>query len=933
MLALLFTDIEGSTALVHALGERYPAQLEAQRRILRAAFAAHGGIEVDAEGDAFFAVFRSVKSAVAAVVQAQRELQSFAWPAGHPLRVRMGLHCGEPALTSEGYVGIDVHRGARLMSAGHGGQVLLSGAAATLVDDLSHGLELRDRGEHRLKNLPRPEHIFELCIPDLFHDFPALQTLDNYAHNLPADLPPILGREREIENLRGLIEGGARLTTLLGPGGTGKTRLSLEIAALTLEMWQDGVFFVALAPVSQPDAALSPSLVEDAVAGAVARVLGVRDDGSQSVQDRLVAHLKTRKMLLVLDNFEHLIVGTAVVARWLKECPHLQLLATSRVPLHLAGEQEIQVAPLALPRRKHLLDAASLSQFSAVALFIERARAVKPDFSVDEKNAPAIAEICARLDGLPLAIELAAARVKLLPVATMMTRLEKSLSFLVGGPRDVAARQQTLRAAIAWSFDLLADDEKRLFRRLAIFRGGFGFESAELVCAEPVGEGDVPLDVFEGISALLNQSLLVVRDEVDGQARFGMLETIREFALEELDAVGEGEALRERHLAWCLAETDERDAEMHFDLRHSLLLFESDADNWRAAWNWSIGARPEAALQLSAVAALLWNRIGGTSENYERLEASLRAAPSGNADCRCRALHFLIQAERSRANWQRYGVWLEQLEILAREEQLLEYQAIALDQRMWDEVGANRIEAALQHCNAIVELRAACLQQAKTGALGQIEIERCQNELDDALILQVEILAKAGHEAEAWALMEKCLTAKRASNDVGGLTFGLYKYAQLLADTGHIAEARQIFEEVVSRAEDSGDRSLMLAWYRHYAAKMALHQGDLVRGREMVQGSYAIFHENSAALGFRFTVYILTWLHGLEENWPLVALTLGAGSATNPSGYPDDWRTVLETQEKGARAALGESEFNAQHAAGASLSPLEAIAAALEGIA
>jgi predicted ATPase/class 3 adenylate cyclase len=631
MLALLFTDIEGSTALLHALGEEYPPQLEAHHRILRACFAAHGGVEVDTQGDSFFVVFRSVRSAVAAVVQAQHELYAFAWPPGHPLRVRMGLHCGEPMVTSQGYVGVDLHRTARLMSAGHGGQVLLSGAAAELVGDLAPGCELRDRGEHRLKDLPRPEHIFELCIDGLPCEFAPLRTLDNRPHNLPAHLSPILGRGREVEEVRALLESGQSLATLLGPGGTGKTRLALEVAASMLGLWEDGVFFVPLAPVPMPDATLPPEAVEDAIAGAVARELGLRDDGTHSahgVAERLLAHLKERKMLLVLDNFEHLIGGAAIVSRWLSSCSGLQILATSRVPLHLRGEQEIPVSPLALPRRKPLPDAAALSQYAAVALFIERARAVRPEFRVDEANAPAIAEICVRLDGLPLAIELAAARIKLLSPATMLARLEKSLSFLIGGARELSARQQTLRAAIAWSYDLLGEDEKRLFRRLGVFRGGFSFESAEHVCTAPVGQSEDALDVFEGVSSLLNQSLLLRCDEADGQPRFGMLETIREFALEKLDAEGEGDELRGRHLDWCIERAEKLDAQSQHDLRSGLRLFEAEADNWRAAWNWSIGARPEDALRMAGEATLLWNRIGGTAEHYERLEASLTPRPT-----------------------------------------------------------------------------------------------------------------------------------------------------------------------------------------------------------------------------------------------------------------------------------------------------------------
>ncbi len=928
VLALLFTDIEGSTALLHALGEHYAAQLEAHRRILREAFAAHKGIEVDMQGDSFFAVFRSVKNAVNAMAQAQRDLHTHPWPTGHLLRVRMGLHCGEPTPTKEGYIGADVHRGARVMSAGHGGQMLLSGAAASLLSDLTSGWQLHDRGEHRLKDLPRLEHLWELCLPDLPCEFAPLRTLDHRSHNLPARLSPLLGRGQEMEAIGALLSSGARLTTLLGPGGTGKTRLSLEVAATTLELWEDGVWFVPLAPVSPPDATLPPSVVEDAVAGALTRELGLRDNGTQGVQEQLLAHLQTRQMLLVLDNFEHLSSGAGVVARWLAACPKLQILVTSRVALRLNGEQEIPVAPLALPSRKPFPDVAALSQYAAVALFIERARAVKPDFTVNEANAPAIAEICTQLDGLPLAIELAAARIKLLPPATMLSRLGRSLSFLIGGPRDVAARQQTLRAAIAWSYDLLKGDEKRLFRRLGVFRGGFGFDSAEQVCAVAVDDAS-PLDVFEGVSSLLDQSLLLRRDEVDGQARFGMLETIREFALEQLDASGEGELLRKRHLNWCFEQAEERDAQMRFDLRGALRGFEVEADNWRAAWNWSITAQPEEALRLASGTALLWNRIGGLTEHFERLHASLRAAPDGDTKSRCRALHFLVQAHRNRANWTSYHARLEELEALAEKAELPEFGAVALDQRMWDEVGRGHFDQALKQSAEVVELRQKCVEQARSEGLGEREIERCEIELNDSMILQVEILAKAGRLDEAWELMERSLALKRASRDEGGLIFGLNKLAQLLADTGRFAEARPIFEEVVRRTEEIGDRSVLLAWYRHDAALMALHEGDSTRARELLHAAYGVFKENGASQGFGLMLHILAYLGGLEENWPLVARTIGAGDAVRGAPYPDDWRTRLQAQEDAARAALGDEEFELQRAVGRRLDPQTAIEAAL----
>lgn len=975
-LALVFTDIEGSTRLLQALGPQYPAQLAAHRRILRACFAAHCGVEVDTQGDSFFAVFGAVRDAIAAVVQAQRELHAFDWPVGFPLRVRIGLHCGEPEPTGEGYVGLDLHRCARLMGSGHGGQILLSGEAAHEAAQEAgarmNGAELRDMGEHHLKGLPHPERIFELRVNGLCADFPPLRTIDNRPHNLPALGSPIVGREREIADLRAQLQAGANLITLLGPGGTGKTRLALAVAAATRDLWPDGVFFVPLAPIAAPtkedlannDLACN-NAIEDSIADAVARALGLRDDGSQTVAQRLPLHLKERKMLLVLDNFEHLVSGAKVVAKWRECCPHLAILATSRIPLHLRGERQFPVMPLALPecetsqdrrtrhkrRTRHELPALSerrtmhkrrtifgvttLARFSALALFAERARAVKPDFALTEANVAAIIEICARLDGLPLAIELAAARIKLLSPAALLGRLDNSLTFLTGGVRDGLGHHQTLRAAIGWSYDLLDDDGKRLFRRLSVFRGGFDLEGAEQVCAAPVGaesRADA-LDVFEGVASLLDQSLLMRRDKTEGEPRFLMLETIRQFALEKLDESGESAAIHERHLRWCQGATDARNAEMRGDFGRALRLFRDETDNWRSAWNWSLGAHPDAALQLAATAALLWNRAGNTSENYQRLESSLRAAPDGEAKYRGRALQYLIQTDRNRADWERYSAHLRQLEALAQQADLPEFAAIALDQRMWDAVGSKEAAKALEQGETILLLRRECVERARLERLDAAEIARCEDELLDAMILHVEVLFGAGEMEAAWPLMETSLTAKRTSGDAGGLNLALCKYAQLLALDGRHDEARAVAEELVRRVQALGDRSLSLAFYLHDAAEIVLQQGDLARARELLSASYAVCKENVSAMGFLLILRDLTALHAQTGHWDLFARLMGAMDITgdwNSSTLADASELPPDANECAARAALGHEEFEAQRIVGMRMGPHPTIEAALQ---
>ena len=923
-LALVFTDIESSTRLLQALGSQYAEQLAAHRRILRACFAAHCGVEVDAQGDAFFAVFREINDAIRAVVRAQRELHAYPWPAGFPLRVRIGLHCGEPTPTAEGYVGLDLHRCARLMSAGHGGQILLSGAAANALGAnalgaLDSSLELRDLGEHQLKDLAQPQRIFELRVAGLPADFAPLRTIDNRPHNLPPHLAPIVGRAREVAQLRAQLEAGANLITLLGPGGTGKTRLSLAVGAATRDLWPDGVFFVPLAPIAAQTDQSARAEIEAEIAGAVARALGLRDDGSQTLAQRLIRHLKERQILLLLDNFEHLIGGATVVATWRERCPKLAILATSRIPLHLCGERQFPVSPLALPQNaEHAPAVAALSRFGALALFVERARAVRPDFELNAENAPIVAQICARLDGLPLAIELAAARIKMLPPHALLKRLDDGLNFLTGCVRDGLAHHQTLRAAIAWSYDLLSDDEQALFRRLAVFRGGFGLEGAEQVCGA---------DVFEGVSSLLDQSLLMWRDEIEGAPRFLMLETIRQFALEALVKSGESDALHARHLRWCQRVTDERNAAMRGDFGRALRLFRADADNWRAAWNWALETRPADALRLASSSALLWNRAGSTPENYQRLETALRRAPNGDIKHRCRALQYLIQMDRNRANWNCYRAHLEQLETLAHEFDLPEFRALALDQRMWDAVGARDSQGALQMGETITQLRRHGIEAARLARADAREVGRLEDELHDAMILHVEILVGAGRHDEAWTLMDETLALKRASGDEGGLTFGLHKYAQMLAQSGSYGEALAVSREVVARAQNSGDRSLMLAYYFHEAAQLALRAGELALARGFIRQSYAVFKEDNAELGFLLTLRALAHLHEAEGNWIMVARIVGAlGSSHGAQTFafePED------AYQNAAQHALGDAEFKAQYQLGARLNWQQSVEMAL----
>jgi predicted ATPase/class 3 adenylate cyclase len=648
----LFTDIEGSTRLLQRLGDRYPETLESHKTLLREAFRAHGGVEVDTEGDAFFVAFLSASQALAAAVKAQRALEGHPWPAGAQVRVRMGLHTGEAVRGADGYVGLDVHRAARIAGAGHGGQVLLSETTRALVElALPAGVTLRDLGEHHLRDLEHPERLSQVIVEGLEADFPPVRSAERRLGNLPTVLTTFVGRHRELRELKGLLA-RSRLVTLTGPGGTGKTRLALQAAADLQPGLEDGAFFVGLAPISDPDLMI-PTL---------AHALQLPEDPARTPMEVVTQNLDGKELLLVLDNFEQVLPAAPRVADVLGATQRVRVVVTSREPLGLSGEREYPVEPMTVPDPQRLPSLDRLVENEAVSLFVDRATAVKPDFELTKESAPGVAEICARLDGLPLAIELAAARVKILSPQAMLGRLEDRLALLTGS-RDAPARQRTLRDTLAWSYELLEERERTLLTRLSVFVGGFTLDAAEAVCGGGLG------DTFEGVASLVNKSLLRQMDTGGGEPRFLMLETIREYAaglLTEDDA----EAIERWHAEHFVALAEEAESELTGERQGSFLdILAADHDNLRAALDRSAGRGwIEIALRTGAALWRFWQMRGHLREGVQRMGAVLSLPGVANhPQARIKAVWAAGSLSYWMADFAEAAEWYEKSLALSRE--------------------------------------------------------------------------------------------------------------------------------------------------------------------------------------------------------------------------------------------------------------------------
>ena len=909
-MTFLLTDVEGSTALWEQHAAVMGAALAAHDALIDAAVADAGGLVVRprGEGDSRFAVFDRPAAAVAAAVAIQRGLAAGLGDYPFALRVRAGLHTGAAEWREGDYYGSAVNRCARIRGLAHGGQTLLSQATAELAgDDLPSGLRLVGLGTHPLKGLSRPETVYQLWLPDLPNDFPPLQSAAEFAGNLPTPPTAIIGRQRELADLTRLLAAdGARLVTLTGPGGTGKTRLSLEVGRTLRDRFPHGVFFVDLAPITDP--AL--------VASTIAHTMGIREGGSRPAFDNLCEYLADKQTFLLLDNLEQVIGAAPIIAGLLAATRHVALLATSRIPLQVRGEREYPVDTLDVPPRA-TLPPEQLAQYEAVRFFVRQAQAARPAFALGADNAAAVAGICRRLDGLPLAIEIAAARVRLLPPPAILKRLEHSLQLLVGGAADLPTRQQTVRNAIDWSYTLLTPDEQRLFARLGVFVGGFTLESAEAVC-NPDGD----LDLFTGVETLLRNSLLRQVAPNDEEPRFDMLLTIRDYALEKLEAAGELAALRQAHAAYFSRRAMEEWQPLYGpQALATLVRTETEHDNYRAAL--AAGLEPGGDLLgagwITVFLLWFWYRRGYMQEGRDWSERMLRATeamggiPYGMA----------LNTAGLMAMWS--GDLEEADERIGRAVQLSEAAGFPLGISMGhfsygiNLINRGRDREAYGHLTQAAEMfdesnsgwdKVNTYVHLANAALGLGQVEQAERWLREATPLAEQI-------GDPWQIA-LCL------NNAGEIARARGDYDRARGDYERA-------EALYRQADALGDHARLI----HTLGYMALHDGDAARAEELFHESLAAFRRLGNKRGMAECLGGLAAVAAQRPGAAEWAATLLAAAdaqlaLSGAAWWPAD-RVEVERTRAQLRELLGDAAFEAAWQRGRALKLDVAIARVTAG--
>ena len=840
---LLFTDVEGSTRLARLLGVRYDDSLAAHRSLLRQAFSAHGGVEVDTQGDAFFFAFGRARDAVDAAAAGQHALAAHDWPQGEPVRVRMGVHTGEPELSAGGYyVGVDLTRGARVCAAAHGGQVVLSQATRDLAGE---GIEVRDLGDYRLKGVPRPERLFQLVAPGLGFDFPPLQA--QRLGNLPVPRTPLVGRREETRQILDALR-GTPVLTLTGPGGVGKTRLAVEIGRTVVPAYGDGAFFVGLAGVEDPDA----------VPAVVARTLGLTEEPGETAAEALARNLRDRELLLVLDNFERLIAAAPLVTDLVAACPRLRVLATSRERLHVTAETEYAVP--------------SLVEDDGIQLFLARARAARPVPEASPGEIEEMRAICRRLDGLPLAIELAAARVRLLPLAEISRRLEQRLTFLTGGPRDLPARQQTLVATIDWSYNLLEPDEQAALKRLAVFAGGISLPAAAAV----LGDDEAALRL---LSSLRDKSLIVPRRGGDGGARFALLDTIREYALERLRADGEDDSAQ-RRLAEHLADV----AEQAYD-------------------------------ELRGPEQALW--LGRLADDHANFDAALAwARDAGAADLLLRIAGALWRFWFVRGHVREGRRWISEALRLSSPEP-----TPALGRALFGGGALAVAEGDLEEGHALAEERLRVVS-----ALGD------DAEIASALSGLANAAAVRGDYAEATELLERSAEHATRAHAWLPLASTMNNLGYLLLMQGDLDRAIERCREAARRFDELGMRDEGASAAENVALGL-LRQGDDAAALRTVSGSLATYAELGEDDGVSYCLDVVAAVMLRRGEQRTAGFLVGAAEAlrTRTGAAAPPLEQALHEETLGElRRALDPDELRATLAEGAAAEPSEVVTLASE---
>jgi predicted ATPase/class 3 adenylate cyclase/DNA-binding CsgD family transcriptional regulator len=948
---LLFTDIAGSTQLLQQLGDRYARVLTTCRQLLRAAFQQWNGYEVDTQGDAFFVAFARATDAVEAAVAAQQSLATYQWPEGIVVRVRMGLHTGEPERFAQGYGGLDVHFAARLLSAAHGGQILLSRTTQELVaHNLPAGVSLRDLGWYHLKDFRNLQRLFQVAITGLPANFPPLRTLDVRLNNLSVQLSSLIGREQEVTKVSALLQRpDVRLVTLTGMGGIGKTRLGLQVATELLDTFANGIYFVSLAAVTDP------VMVIDTIA----HLLGLEHLHREprlptEHMEYLKAFLHDKHLLLLLDNFEQVVSAAPDLAELLIACPHLKILVTSRAALHIQGEYEFPVPPLALPKRKQLAANENLSQYAAVALFLERALAIKPDLAVTQANIQAIAAICVRLEGLPLAIELAAARSKLFPPPALLQRMTHRLDILTGGVQGAPARQQTLRSTIAWSYNLLDVLEQRLFRRLAVFVGTYTLEAVESLCGACTdGRGHV----LDGVASLIDKSLLLQIEREGEEPRLVMLETIREYGLEMLAASGEEEMTRQAHAAYYLTLAEKAEPELAGPQQAAWLhRLEREHDNLHAALQWSV-AQGQAthdmtlALRLGVALRNFWVVRGPSSEGRNFLERALAASEGVAAPLRAKAYFTAANLAFIQSDYDQAERLCQESLKLFRELGDRSGIAYALYLLAW--VGRGDInldvalvEEALAHFEEIGDrefVAWSCYTLAYLDGLRGEYVRACTF-MEESLARHQEIGNKRGiafslislaqirfvsqhDQATIPALLDESLTLFTELDDKDGLALSSSLRGQIALSQGDAARARSLLAKSLMLYREMGSQQGIAQSLCQFA-QVATVEGNAMAAYTLYEESLAIAREMNLKRLIASCLEGLAEVGAIEGKLAWAAHLWGAAEVMREAvrvPIPLTERARYKRAAVTARSQLGEKVFAAAWAQGRTMTPEQAL--------